>query len=181
MTFKQYQELALHFCNVMEANIYNSIHMVLGITDEYFEVLEAYDKSVDEEKTIMELIDATQDLKKELGDVLWYTALLAHFNNLDFSRGGEFRKVNIEKAIRTVNSVFKANWIYDRAMLAPDKTGVPPIDQLQEAIYNIVYWIETDFPFKIEEVMQLNIDKLSKRYPEKFEKDLANNRKPEDN
>lgn len=180
MTFEQYQQLALRTCRVMEANIYNSIHMVLGISSEYFEVVEATFKML-RPTSIQNQIDSTLNVKKELGDVLWYTALLAHFNNLDFSRGHNFKKVNIEKAIETINSVFKANWIYDRAMLAPDKTSVAPIDQLQEAIYNIVYWIETEYPFPIEDVMQLNIDKLAARYPEMFDSYLANNRKIKDN
>lgn len=154
--------------------------MVLGISSEYFETLEAYKKSINP-TSIDDQIAATIDLKKELGDVLWYVAGLAHFNNLDFSRGYDFKKTSIEKAIETLNSVFKANWIYDRAMIAPDKTGVPPIDQVQEAIYNIIYWVETSFPFPIEEIMSLNIEKLTARYPEKFEAELANNRKPEDN
>lgn len=180
MTFEQYTAYVLRTCKTMEAKIYNSIHMVLGITSEYFETLEAYQNSINP-ISVDHQIQATIDLKKELGDVLWYTAGLAHFNGLDFSRGHDFKKIKIAKAIETLNSVFKANWIYDRAMIAPDKTGVPPIDQVQEAIYNIVYWIETHFPFKIEEIMQLNIDKLAARYPEKFEAELANNRKPEDN
>lgn len=180
MTFEQYQRLALRTCKVIEANIYNSIHMILGITSEYFETVEATRK-MNQAQSIQQQIDETLNTKKELGDVLWYTSLLAHFNQLDFSRGHDFNKIRIEKSIENLNSIFKANWIYDRSMLAPDKTGVPPIDQVQEAIYNIIYWVETEYFFKIEEVMRLNIDKLAARYPEKFEADLANNRKQEDN
>lgn len=180
MTFDEYQKLALRTCKEMDASIYNSIHMVLGITSEYLEVLEAELKA-NRKTSIDDQIEATINLKKEIGDVLWYVAGLAYFNNLDFSRGYNFRKLSINKAIETINSVFKANWIYDRAMIAPDKTGIPLIDQVQEAIYNIIYWAETSYPFKIEDVMQMNIQKLQARYPEAFSENLANNRKPEDN
>lgn len=179
MTFKDYQAAALRTCKVIEIPVYNSIHMILGITSEYFEAVEAYDKSINP-ISVDQQIQATLDFKKELGDIIWYVAGLAHFNNLDFSRGYDFKKTTVKKAIETLNSVFKANWIYDRPMMVPDKTGVPLTEQVQEAIYNIIYWVETQ-PFPIEEVMQLNIEKLQARYPDKFDANMANNRKPEDN
>lgn len=179
--FTQYQRDCLRTCKVMDANIYNSIHMILGITSEYFEVLEAERLVRLPGQSINEQIEATKNLEKELGDVLWYTALLAYFNKLDFSRGFDFKKRNINDTIGNLNSIFKAAWIYDRSMIAPDKTGIPPIDQVQDAIYNIIYWIETSFYFPIESIAQKNIEKLQTRFPEEFAAELANNRKTEDN
>lgn len=36
------------------------------------------------------------------------------------------------------------------------------------------------FEFDLDEILQMNIDKLTARYPEGFDTDKANNRKPED-
>lgn len=36
------------------------------------------------------------------------------------------------------------------------------------------------FNWSLDEIMQMNIDKLKKRYPEGFDTERANNRKPED-
>lgn len=36
------------------------------------------------------------------------------------------------------------------------------------------------FGWSLDEIMQMNIDKLKKRYPEGFDTERANNRKPED-
>jgi NTP pyrophosphatase (non-canonical NTP hydrolase) len=184
MNFKEYQQLALRTCKVMDANIYNAIHMVMGITSEYFEFKEA-EFAASQQISVNEQIERTLDLKKELGDVLWYVAGLAHFMDLKFDEpnfdDGK-PPMSIEKAIETFNSVFKANWIYDRAMIAPDKTGVALIDQVQNAIDAVLYWVCVDYGFfNTEEIMTINIEKLAKRYPEKFEEHLANNRKKEDN
>ena len=177
VNFKQYQDDALRTCKVMEANVYNSIHMVLGITSEYLETKEALEIVNNFTGAVDEHILLTEGLKKEVGDVLWYVALLAKFNNLDFSRGHGFMPMTIDKAVETLNSVYKANWIYDRAMMAPDKTGYTLEQQVQWAIYNIILWIESTFPFKLQDIMDVNIAKLKERFPDKFEADLANNRK----
>lgn len=36
------------------------------------------------------------------------------------------------------------------------------------------------FGWSLDEIMQMNVDKLKKRYPEGFDTERANNRKPED-
>lgn len=180
MTFSDYQQQALRTSKVLPNNVENSIHMVLGITSEWLETIEVAMESMIA-SSIDKQIEQTELLQKEVGDILWYVAGLAHFNNLEFNRNNEIKHYSIDKALECLNSVFKAHWIYDRSMTDPDKTGVPPIDQVQIAIYSIIYWIEKGFPFKIEDIMQVNIDKLAARYPDKFEAHLANNRAKNDN
>ena len=176
MTFSDYQQQVLRTAHVLPDNVQNSIHMVLGITSEWLETIEVAMQSM-VASSIDEQIKQTELLKKEVGDILWYVAGLAHFNALDFNRNADDASYTIDKALECLNSVFKAHWIYGRSMADPDKTGVPPIIQVQTAIYSIIYWIEKGCPFKIEDVMETNIDKLKARYPEKFEASLANNRK----
>lgn len=174
----QYQNDAIRTCNVMESNIYNSIHMILGITSEYYELKEAADIANKFTGLIDEHIALTEKVLDEAGDVFWYLFLLAKFNNLEVLPGLYINSpYSSDKAIERLNSIMKSNWIYDRAMMAPDKTGIPPINQLHDAIVSLIDWILTTYPFTMTNIMEYNINKLRNRYPEKFEKDLANNRK----
>ena len=154
MTFSDYQQQVLRTAHVLPDNIHNSLHMVLGITSEWLETIEVAMQSMIA-SSIDEQIQQTELLKKEVGDILWYVAGLAHFNSLDFNRSADNASYSIDKALECLNSVFKAHWIYGRSMTDPDKTGIPPINQVQTAIYSIIYWLEKGFPFKIEDVMVL--------------------------
>lgn len=176
MTFKDYQLLALRTCKPLNNQNENIVHMALGIVSEYFEVLQALSESKLTTST-EEQIAKTEELMHELGDILWYTAGLAHFTGLDFSRGHDFRKTSIKHAIERVSSIAKSTWVYNRPIDQPDKTGYTPWQQLQIAIYNIIMWVEIEFPFKIEKVFTENINKLAKRFPEAYSDAAANNRK----
>ncbi len=176
MTFNDYQLLALRTCKSLNNENENIVHMALGISSEYFEILQALEKSK-LASSVEEQIAKTEELMHELGDILWYTAGLAHFTGLDFSRGDNFRKTSIKYAVERVLSIAKSTWVYNRPVDQPDKTGYTPWQQLQEAIYNIIMWVEIEFPFKIEKIFTENIDKLAKRFPETYSDAAANNRK----
>lgn len=177
MNFNEYQQNCLRTCNTLDNSVLNCIHMVLGITSEYFETLEQAHITNNFTGLIEDHIKETEKLENELGDVLWYLALLCYFGEYEFSRGENgFIKYNPNKAIEVLNSAYKANWIYNRDMNTPDKTGIPPKEQCQSAICSLIMWIEVEFPFKINNIMEKNIAKLSARYPEKFDNALANNR-----
>jgi NTP pyrophosphatase (non-canonical NTP hydrolase) len=68
-------------------------HLVLGLVGETGEIAEKVKKVVRDHDNFMEEIDV-EDLKKELGDVMWYVAVLAdHFDiSLD-----EVAKINVAK------------------------------------------------------------------------------------
>lgn len=175
MTFNDYKHLAIRTSKQMNG-LENLVHMALGISSEYFEVLEA-NKLAKISSSIEEQVENTKKLSDELGDVLWYAACLCLMYDLDFSRGHDFRKTSIQYAIERITSIGKSSWVYNRPMDEPDKTGFTPRQQLQEAIYNIIMWVELDFPFKIDKIFKDNIEKLQKRYPEKYSDQDANERK----
>lgn len=120
MNGKEYQELAMRTydgyamnrlsSNVMSATFYETaalLNGVLGLTGEAGEVSDLIKKGIFHEKGI-----DREHLEKELGDVMWYIALICH-----------------------------------------------------------------TCAFNLDEIMQMNIDKLKARYPEGFDVVKANNRK----
>ena len=99
--------------NVMSATFYETatlLNDVLGLTGEAGEVSDLVKKGIFHEKGI-----DREHLEKELGDVMWYIALICH-----------------------------------------------------------------TFGFNLDEIMQINIDKLKARYPEGFDVVKANNRESND-
>lgn len=123
MNGKEYQELAMRTydgyamnrlsSNVMSATFYETaalLNGVLGLTGEAGEVSDLIKKGIFHEKGIDRV-----HLEKELGDVMWYIALICHTCG-----------------------------------------------------------------FNLDEIMQMNIDKLKARYPEGFDADRANNREDGD-
>lgn len=119
MNGKEYQELAMRTydgyamnrlsSDVMSATFYETaalLNGVLGLTGEAGEVSDLIKKGIFHEKGIDK-----EHLEKELGDVMWYIALICHTCS-----------------------------------------------------------------FNLDEIMQMNIDKLKARYPEGFDTTRANNR-----
>lgn len=56
-------------------------------------------------------------------------------------------------------------------------------EHLKKEIGDVMWYVTMlceSFGFDLDEILQMNIDKLMARYPEGFDTDKANNRKPED-
>jgi len=77
MTFEEYQKLALRTAAGKEKN--NELfHLVLGLVGESGEIAEKIKKIVRDHDSNEDKIDR-DDITKELGDVLWYIAVLANY------------------------------------------------------------------------------------------------------
>lgn len=77
MTFDEYQKQALTTARGHDEH--NELfHLLLGLVGESGEIAEKMKKIVRDHDSNEAKID-TQDLKKELGDVLWYVAVLADY------------------------------------------------------------------------------------------------------
>lgn len=80
MTLDDYQKLALR--TAADRSKKNELfHLVLGLVGETGEIAEKMKKWVRDDNSDESKLDV-DDLKKELGDVLWYTAVLAHYFDL---------------------------------------------------------------------------------------------------
>ena len=66
-------------------------------------------------------------------------------------------------------------WIFHEKELDEDHAK----KELGDVMWYVAMICES-FGWSLDEIMQMNIDKLKKRYPEGFDTERANNRKPED-
>lgn len=91
MNMNDYQQAALRTANPDHPN--ELFHLVLGLVGESGEIAEKMKKLVRDHDSDESKIDR-DDIKKELGDVLWYAAVLASY--LDISLD-DIATANIEK------------------------------------------------------------------------------------
>jgi len=157
MDIIEYQEEAKRTLNDLGSIRKNMRHMDVGVFTEFGEILDifkrvfAYGAELDE-----------QHLKEEIGDVLWYIV-----NGFTISNVGT---IPIPKPSRGGDRNYFIN-------------VMTPLDLHQGFLQNgfsfalsILSTMCNAFEFNIEEIMQMNIDKLKVRYPEKFDADKAINR-----
>lgn len=93
MTFNEYQKKALETAIFNKDPLMDKTIWAMGISGEAGEILEKWKKIVayKDGKITEEDIDG---IKKELGDVLWYIALLAHSLNIELD---DVVELNVEK------------------------------------------------------------------------------------
>ncbi len=92
MTLGEYQMAALK--TARDKTTHNEFfHLLLGLIGETGEIAEKMKKVVRDQNTDLSKVD-TADLKKELGDTLWYLTVLADFFDISLE---EVAKANIDK------------------------------------------------------------------------------------
>jgi len=93
MTFDEYQKLAIRTNLAKEDKFKELMQQVLGLADESGEVLAKFKKWIRDNDADFEKLDK-ENIKKELGDILWYIAVVAH--DLDISLD-DLATYNIQK------------------------------------------------------------------------------------
>lgn len=93
MTFDEYQKKALTTAIFNKDPLMDKTIWAMGIAGEAGEVLEKWKKIVAYRDGAYSSDDVA-DIKKELGDVVWYVALLAHSLELTFD---EVMELNVQK------------------------------------------------------------------------------------
>ncbi len=147
----------------------------------------------------------TVNVLEEVGDVFWYVAIFCHEFRIDFpaylgqalARARQIEKEHCSKRLC-------ADALVLRAMLSLNKGVSTILDQLKRRLYysklnekGAITYVEPKWPVVMESfevglaglcvliqyfnldlhaILTLNIDKLAKRYPEKFDSYLAQNR-----
>ncbi len=92
MNLNDYQQLALRTASPKDKP--NELfHLVLGLVGESGEIAEKMKKIVRDNASNFDVLDK-EDLKKELGDILWYIATLADYFDIPLEDIG---KKNIDK------------------------------------------------------------------------------------
>jgi len=92
MTFEEYQAKALRTA-INKGKKNDLFHIVLGLVGEAGEIAEKFKKLVRDQNSDESKIDK-EDIKKELGDVLWYVAIMADYFDIELD---EVAKGNIAK------------------------------------------------------------------------------------
>ncbi len=85
MTFDEYQKLALTTAQYTGDELKDIMHWVLGVTGESGEIAEKVKKIIRDKNGEVSAADKTE-LAKEIGDVLWYLATLAHQLGVSFDK-----------------------------------------------------------------------------------------------
>lgn len=93
MTFNEYQKIALITAIKHKEPLMDKTIWAMGIVGEAGEVIEKWKKIVAYKDGVISDEDL-EEIKKELGDVLWYVAVLAH--SLDLSLD-DVVKTNVSK------------------------------------------------------------------------------------
>lgn len=93
MTFDEYQKIALKTADLDRQN--EIFHLVLGLVGESGEVAEKFKKLVRDNNADISKLDI-EDMKKELGDVLWYLTVLSKYLGFDLE---EVAKINNQKLL----------------------------------------------------------------------------------
>lgn len=93
MTFKEYQQHAISTALRSEDSRLYILRMVLGLGGEAGEISEKFKKWLRDTDGDTEALD-TEDIKKELGDILWYIAGLADELGIDLE---DVASTNVEK------------------------------------------------------------------------------------
>lgn len=92
MNLNEYQTLALRTANPKDKK--NELfHLLLGLCGEAGEIAEKSKKIIRDQDSDFSKLD-TEDLKKELGDVLWHVAVIAKYFDIDLEAVGD---TNIKK------------------------------------------------------------------------------------
>lgn len=82
-SFDEYQEKALTTAKFSEDEFKDIMHWVLGVSGEAGEIAEKFKKIIRDKSGEISESDKAE-LKKEIGDVLWYLAVLARQLGLSF-------------------------------------------------------------------------------------------------
>jgi len=93
VTFDEYQKQAITTNLTKQDQLQELMQQVLGLGDESGEVLAIFKKWIRDNGADINLLDK-QNVAKELGDILWYIAVVAHDLNISFD---DIATANIEK------------------------------------------------------------------------------------
>ena len=167
MELKQYQSEVKRTLPDLKASELNIAHMIYGLNSEFDEILNAVDNA---------------NLNEEAGDLLWYASNYCNIKNIDIWRVFSFSKdyyrvlpnddyiIQLQVEISKLTDIEKKVLAYKRE--TSYETFLNAITSVYERLNDCYVYYNMD-PL---DSMQKNIDKLRKRYPDKFSAYHANNR-----
>lgn len=154
MQLSEYQKLTSRTNTDLGSKAINAAHCVLGIVGEWDEFIDECFSGQNREKVCL-----------EGGDVCWYISELANIFNieLDWMYG--------EQPFETLQAMVAESIKKFLAYQKPVNEEILKFN-LIGMTGNIRYRLN-EFSIPLEDCLAMNIDKLQKRFPEKFSADLA--------
>lgn len=163
-TFENYQERAARTIARLGSNAADGAHMALGITTETEELKDAL--------KVNDFVNA----REEHGDTNWYIANECNIYGLDFEHlmidakaGLLFDKIEPFE-LHNIVDLHKRELAYGKEM---------DVDALEAQLVILIQYlilVAERLEFSYEDSLKRNIDKLYKRYPDKFSQENALNR-----
>jgi NTP pyrophosphatase (non-canonical NTP hydrolase) len=159
-TIENYQERTMRTMTDLGSKEVDGAHMIIGMVTEVEEMKEGV---FNKDKV---------NIREEHGDCNWYIANTCNIYDLDFkelyakSLKQEFTKFSLGP----LADLHKRELAYGKEM---------DVDLLEKELVKFVKFlslIAASYDFEYEESLQININKLYKRYPEKFSNEAALNR-----
>ena len=128
----------------------------MGCVGEFMEYRETLDKC-----TIPVSNEEINEIFREVGDVMHYAVNLLTVleHDVQTEKIGVHDNVNLDKHLGDILEITKKH-IYHGHDLNKEA--------LINAIYGVISYIKAAYPSNFGLILQMNIDKLKKRYPEKF-------------
>lgn len=188
MTFNEYQEEALRTANPECRNIINVALGLCGESSEFMELLTNETKSSTERDK--------SHLCKELGDVSWYASVGSYVLGYKLSNiidsdnyhytPNEWQKMFGSSKNQTFNVIDLSITLSVRCGEFADVIKKRVFqghglnkEKLVKILYDILWLVAMLYDkigYKFEEGLQMNVDKLRKRYPNGFESEKSINR-----
>lgn len=171
---KQYQQDAARTCPDLGSIEDNTVHMVAGMITEYGELLDIYKKNFAYKKEVDKVNE-----EEEWADFMWYMANM-------------FRMYGHNMMLHTFSEL-NERWINEIISDLEGYTNIELVIRFNEELSGITnesgvitdilhYWIAIGSILQInmEKALHNNIEKLKKRFPDKFDEFKALNRNLED-
>ena len=167
MTLNEYQTKALTTAQYKDKVIYPALK-ILGEAGEVCEKIGKVYRDNNGEFTV----EIKKELAKELGDVMWYIAVLSHDCGFDLETYGIVRNDSdvgklfadeTEVAI-SIRLMDMAIWASTRAVLYQQRPGWEKETALRAGIcVELVQRLASIFGYTLQEILEMNVNKLADR------------------
>lgn len=169
MNLNEYQQQAKRTLVQLACERDDMLHMAMGVTTEFSELLDIIKKEFAYGKKI-DLVH----LSEEIGDIYWY---IANACNIAKIKPQTTRHVKYNDGLFWVHTLYDIHTMYDAAQnYTTDESCINEIKNIIEWLIVRADAITSHFKLERGKILQTNINKLKARYPDKFTQDKAINR-----
>lgn len=164
----------------------NILNYSLGVSGEIAELIENIQEKIEESNLFIHVtwtLKNSMDIKKEFGDCFWYLFnLYKLFEEVDINFKEECMKIETNQTVifekETLNVMIKTGKLLDhiKKFVYHGEYIGDLVNKIRELII-LVYRLVVFSGNHIEEIFEINISKLKKRYPSGFSIEDSKNRK----